>query len=190
MPFSWKDFASKWFRCKLLVCWDREPRTLDIAFGLTRDCRQGVSAWFSSDSSYFFLSAKYVHWERSPTGFDWGLDFGRAWVGVKQGRESWWRLLKTCFMFNRVQRGSLKPAVGSVEKSAGPEQWLWHNRKQKNTSSPECFYSSDIRGGNKTPDHLRTELYLQGIISRQMIARALILAQTQNWANMSAGLLN
>lgn len=141
MPFSWKDFASKWFRCKLLVCWDQEPRTLDIAFGLTRDCRQGVSAWFSSDSSYFFLSAKYVHWERSPTGFDWGLDFGRAWMGVKQGRESWWRLLKTCFMFNRVQRGSLKPAVGSVEKSAGPEQWLWHNRKQKNTSSPECFYS-------------------------------------------------
>lgn len=88
-----------------------------------------------------FLSAKYVHKETSPTGFGWGLDFGRAWVGAKQGRESWWRLLKTCFMFNRVQRGSLKPAVGSVEKSARPEQWLWHNRKQKNTSSPECFYS-------------------------------------------------
>lgn len=133
MPFSWKDFASKWFRCKLVVCWDGEPRTLDFALGLTCECRQGVSAWFSSDSSFFFFNLQSTCTRKGvlQAGFWPGLS------GCKASRESWWRLLKTCLMFDRIQRGSLKPAVTSVEKSAGPNQWLRHSRK----ASPECLYS-------------------------------------------------
>lgn len=89
-----------------------------------------------------------------------------------------------------VRGGSLKWAVdwasvlqkNLLGKSNGYATCLTESRKTRTPSHVFLLRqnSSDIHGGNTTLNHLRTEVYLQGIISIQMIARALILAQTQN----------
>lgn len=90
----------------------------------------------------------------------------------------------------RMQGGSLKLAVdlssflqkNLLDKSNGYATCTTEIRKTRNPLRGFLLRknSSDIHVDNTTLNHLRTEVYLQGIISTQMIARALILAQMQN----------
>lgn len=185
MPFSWRDFASKGFRCKLVVCWDGEPRTLGFGLGVTRDCRQGASAWFSSDSSFCFLICRacalgkesYRLWLRP----EW-VQSKAELVEVVQNllylrqdpkrfpetscRKIWWAK-------------SMGMARQKAEKTLLPWVLLFRDKiplistKEQNPGSPEDW-------ALPTRHHLKAE-DCRGFDA---------LAEAQNRANVSAGLLN
>lgn len=208
MPFSWKDFASKWFRCKLVVCWDWEPRALDIASGCDTWVQAGgfLAVFLLMQVLLFFICKVCAVGEQSYRLW-LGLGFWPGLSGYK-GRErktGWgWGLLEKLLHVHGggcwVQGGSLKLAVdwalvlqkNVLGKSNGYAICMTESRKARTPLHVFLLRqnSSDIHEGNITLNHLRTEVYLQGIIAVQMIARALILAQIQNWANTSTGLVN